>query len=120
MLWTVLWDRDARRCSKKTAIDTSSDQRPVKAQQRCGPDGDCDFQHTLRSNEHRAQAQQDAVQWAEPRRLLSRSIQDQQLMFQKKRFDNDCAGTARRRGPDRRDNEMSYQDEPIPHAVNND
>ena len=41
-------------------------------------------------------------------------------MLQKKGFDNDCAGTARRHGPDRRDNEMSYQDEPILHAVNND
>jgi len=41
-------------------------------------------------------------------------------MLQKKRFGNDCAGTARSDGPDRCYDQMSYQDEPIPHAANHD
>src|SRR5579862_5632340 len=49
--------------------------------------------------------------------LLSSSVQDQQLMLQKKRFGDDCAGTPRSHSPDRRDDEMSDQDEPIPHAA---
>lgn len=92
----------------------------MKAQQRRGPDGDRDFQHALRRNEHRAQAQQDSDQCAERRRLHSRSVQNQQLMLQKARFGDDCAGTGRGHGPDRRDNEMSHQGEPIPQAANND
>jgi hypothetical protein len=44
----------------------------------------------LRPNESIALRPKDALEWAEVRRLLSRSIQDQQLMFQKKGFDNDC------------------------------
>ena len=92
----------------------------MKAQQRRGPEDHCDFQHTLRRNEYRAQSQQDAVQWVQPRRLLSRTIQNQQLVFQKQGFGDDCAGTARDHDPDCRDNEMSDQDQPIPHAVNND
>jgi hypothetical protein len=41
-------------------------------------------------------------------------------MLQKKRFGDDCAGTAGSHGPDRRDDQMSYQDEPIPHPANDD
>lgn len=92
----------------------------MKSQQRRGPDGDREFQYALRRHEHCAQAQQDTVQGAQSRCLLSRSIQDQQLMLQKKRFGNDCAGTAGSRGSDRRDDQMSHQDEPIPHTANDD
>ena len=92
----------------------------MKSQQRRGPDGDGEFEYALRRHEHCAQAQQDSVQCAEPRRLLSRSIQDQQLMLQKKRLGDDCAGTAGSHGSDRRDDQMSHQDEPIPHTANND
>ena len=72
----------------------------MKSQQRRGPDGDGDFQYALRRHEHCAQAQQDTVQGAQLRCLLSRSIQDQQLMLQKKRFGNDRAGTAGSHGSD--------------------
>ena len=41
-------------------------------------------------------------------------------MLQKKRFGNDCAGTAGSHGSDRRDDQMSHQDEPIPHTANDD
>jgi hypothetical protein len=41
-------------------------------------------------------------------------------MLQKKRFGDDCAGTAGSHGPDRRDDQMNYQDEPIPHTANDD
>jgi hypothetical protein len=41
-------------------------------------------------------------------------------MLQKKRFGNDCAGTARSHGPENRDDQVSHQDEPIPHAGNDD
>ncbi len=41
-------------------------------------------------------------------------------MLQKKRFGYDCAGTAGSHGSDRRDDEMSHQDEPIPHTANDD
>ena len=41
-------------------------------------------------------------------------------MLQKKRFGNDRAGTAGGHGSDRRDDQMSHQDEPIPHAANDD
>jgi hypothetical protein len=41
-------------------------------------------------------------------------------MLQKKRFGSDCGGTAGSHGSDRRDDQMSHQDEPIPHAANND
>ena len=75
----------------KQPLILSSDQRPVKAQHCRGFDDDGDFQQTARSNEHCAQAQQDVVRWVEPRRLPSRSLQNQQLMFQKKRFGNDRA-----------------------------
>jgi hypothetical protein len=46
------------------------------------------------------------------------STRNQQLMLQKKRFGNDCAGTAGSHGSDRRDDQMSHQDEPIPHTAN--
>jgi len=92
----------------------------MKSQQRRGPDGDRDFQYALRRHERRAQAQQETVQGAQLRCLLSRSIQDQQLMLHKKRFGDDCTGTARSHGPDRRDDQMSDQDEPIPHTANAD
>jgi len=92
----------------------------MKSQQRRGPDGDGEFQYALRRHEHCAQAQQDTVQGAQLRCLLSRSIQDQQLMLQKKRFGNDCAGTAGSHGSDRRDHQMSHQNEPIPHTANDD
>jgi hypothetical protein len=41
-------------------------------------------------------------------------------MLQKKRLGDDCAGTAGSHGPDRRDDQMSHQDEPIPHTANDD
>jgi hypothetical protein len=41
-------------------------------------------------------------------------------MLQKKRFGNDCAGTAGSHGSDRRDDQVSHQDEPIPHTANDD
>jgi hypothetical protein len=83
------------------------DQRSVKSQQRRGPDGNRDFQYALRRHEYRTQTQQDTVKGVERRRLLSSSVQDQQLMLQKERFGDDCAGTPRSHSPDRRDDEMS-------------
>ena len=41
-------------------------------------------------------------------------------MLQKKRFGNDGAGTAWGDGPDRCYDQMSYEDEPIPHTANDD
>jgi hypothetical protein len=64
--------------------------------------------------------EQDAVEGAELRRLLSRSIQDQQLLLQEKRFGDDGAGTARTHDPDRRDDQVSHQNEPIAHTANDD
>jgi hypothetical protein len=56
----------------------------------------------------------------QPRGLLSRTVQNQQLMFQKKRFGNDRAGTARGDGSDRCYDQMSDQEEQIPHTGNDD
>jgi hypothetical protein len=39
-------------------------------------------------------------------------------MLQKKRFGDESARTPRSHGPDRRDDEMSHQYEPVPHAAN--
>jgi len=39
-------------------------------------------------------------------------------MLQEKRFGNDCASTARSDGPNSSYDQMSYQDEPIPHTAN--
>ena len=66
----------------------------------------------LRPNRTRSKAQ--------PRGLLSRTVQDQHLMLQQKRFGNDGAGTAWGEGPDRCYAQMSYEDEPIPHTANDD
>ncbi len=41
-------------------------------------------------------------------------------MLQKKRYGDDCAGTAGSHGPDRRGDQISHQDEPIPHTANDD
>ena len=41
-------------------------------------------------------------------------------MLQKKRFGNDRAGTAGGHGSDRRDDQMSHQDKPIPHTKDDD
>jgi hypothetical protein len=98
----------------------SSDQGLVESQQRRGPDCDRDFQDALRGYEYRTRTQQDSVQGAQPRGLLSRTVQDQQLMLQEKRFGNDGAGTAWGDGPDRCYDQMSYEDEPIPHTANDD
>jgi len=38
-------------------------------------------------------------------------------MLQKKRFGDDGAGAAGSQVPDRRDDQMSYQEEPIPHTT---
>jgi hypothetical protein len=76
-----------------------------------------DFQYALRRHEYRTQTQQDTIEGVQRRCLLSSSVQDQQLMLQKKRFGDDCAGTPRSHSPDGRDDEMSDQDEPIPHAA---
>jgi hypothetical protein len=35
-------------------------------------------------------------------------------------FGDDCAGATGTHGPDRRDDQMSYQEEPIPHTANDD
>lgn len=56
----------------------SSDQSLVESQQRRGPDRDRDFQDALRCHEYRTQTKQGSVQGTQPRRLLSRAIQDQQ------------------------------------------
>jgi len=56
----------------------------------------------------------------ERRCFPARSIQDQQLMLQKKRFGDDRAGTSRSHDPDDRDDQVSHQDEPIAHAPNDD
>jgi hypothetical protein len=92
----------------------------MESHQRRGTDRDRDIQYALARHEHSSQGQQDTVQGAQLRCLLSRSIQDQQPMLQKKRFGDDYAGTAGSHGPDRRDDEMSYRDEPIPHTANDD
>jgi hypothetical protein len=57
------------------------------------------------------QTKQEAVQGPQRRGLLSRTVQNQKLMRQKKRFGNDCAGTAGSDGPDRCYDQMSYQEE---------
>ena len=75
----------------------------MKSQQRRGPDGNRDFQYALRRHEYRTQTQQDTVEGVERRCLLSSSVQDQQLMLQKKRFGDDCAGTSRSHSLDGRD-----------------
>jgi len=41
-------------------------------------------------------------------------------VLQKKGFGDDRAGAARSHGSDRRDDQMSHQDDPFPHAVNDD
>jgi hypothetical protein len=74
----------------------------------------------LRRHEYRTQTQQDAVQGTERRCFSARSIQDQQLMLQKKRFGDDRAGTSRSHDPDDRDDQVSHKDEPIAHAPNDD
>ena len=70
-------------------------------------------------HEYRTQAQQDAVQGTQRRCFPARSIKDQQLMLEKKRFGDDGAGTSRSHDLDDRDDQVSHQDEPIAHAANN-
>ena len=95
-------------------------QCSVKSQQRRWPDGDGDSQNATRTDEQRAQAEQEAIRGGEIWSLLPGSVQDEQLMLEQERLGDDRTETVWSGHLHDRDDRMSHEDQPLPHAGEHD
>ena len=94
------------------------DQCLVELKQRCRFDEHAKFWNPVGIHEQRGQRDQDAIERSQIRRSLSRSITDQKLMFEEKRFRGDGAYATWAEQLRERDEQVDGQDEQISHRAN--